>query len=123
MISNPYIISIVIATVLGWSSWLVVVNKLSPFSTPELSLSLFYASLFIALSGTITLLIYYFKAWMSKSKNYGVYFNMSLRQGVLLSGMICTGIVFQRLKVLTWWDSLLLLAIVLLIEFYFMARD
>jgi len=123
MIHSTYIIAILIATVFGWASWIVVLNKLSPFTTPELALSLFYTSLFVALAGTFALIIYYLRAWLNKGEIYNVHLNVSLRQGVLLSAMINTAIAFQRLKVLTWWDGLLLLAIVLLIEFYFMARS
>lgn len=123
MIHNTYLLSIFIATVFGWASWAVVINKLSPFTSPQLALSLFYSSLFVALTGTLTLIIYYLRAWLNKGEIYNAHLNISLRQGVLLSAMICIAIGFQRLKVLTWWDGLLLLAIVLLIEFYFMARD
>ncbi|MBN2087698.1 hypothetical protein JW758_05095 [Candidatus Peregrinibacteria bacterium] len=123
MIQNTYLLSIVIATVFGWASWGVVISKLSPFTSPKLALGLFYSSLFVALTGTFTLLFYYLRAWFNKGEVNNAHLNISLRQGVLLSSMICIAIGFQRLKVLTWWDGLLLLAIVLLIEFYFMARD
>ncbi|MBU0728083.1 hypothetical protein KKA95_05345 [Patescibacteria group bacterium] len=120
---RTYLISIGIAAAFSWASLALVVNKLSPFTTPELSLSLFYVSLFVALVGTLTIVIYYIRAWLNKGEIYNAHLNISLRQAVLLSAMICIGIGFQRLKVLTWWDGLLLLAIVLMIEFYFMSRD
>ena len=123
MFHSTYLLSIFIATVFGWASWGVVVKKLSPFTSPQLALSLFYASLFVALTGTLTLVFYYLRAWLNKGEIYNAHLNISLRQGMLLSAMISIAIGFQRLKVLTWWDGLLLLAIVLLIEFYFMARD
>lgn len=123
MIHRTYLITIGIVAAFGWASWALVINKLSPFASPELALSLFYISLFIALVGTLTLIIYYLRAWLNKGEIYNAHLNVSLRQAILLSGMICTGIAFQRLKVLTWWDGLLLLAIVLMIEFYFMSRD
>jgi Na+/melibiose symporter-like transporter len=123
MVHGTYLLVILIATIFGWASWIVVINKLSPFTTPQLALSLFYTSLFVALAGTLALMIYYIRAWLNKGEVSNIHVNIALRQGVLLSTMICIGIAFQRLKVLTWWDGLLLLAIVLLIEFYFMARD
>jgi Na+/melibiose symporter-like transporter len=123
MIHGTYILAIFIATVFGWASWIVVLMKLSPFTTPELALSLFYTSLFVALAGTFALIIYYLRAWLNKGEIFNSHLNTALRQGMLLSAMISIGIAFQRLKVLTWWDGLLLLAIVLLIEFYFMAKD
>jgi len=123
MVHGTYLLVILIATIFGWASWIVVINKLSPFTTPQLALSLFYTSLFVALAGTLALMIYYIRAWLNKGEVSNTHVNIALRQGVLLSTMICIGIAFQRLKVLTWWDGLLLLAIVLLIEFYFMARN
>ena len=123
MVHGTYLLVILIATVFGWASWAVVINKLSPFTTPQLALSLFYTSLFIALTGTLAIIIYYIRAWLNKGEISNTHINIALRQGVLLSAMICIGIAFQRLKVLTWRDGLLLLFIVLLIEFYFMARD
>lgn len=123
MVHGSYLLSVVIATVLGWSSWGVVITKLSPFTSTGLALSLFYTSLMLALTGTFTLINYYVRISLSKGEIYNVQFNTSLRQGFLLSAMVCLALAFQRLKVLTWWDGLLLLAIVLLIEFYFMARE
>lgn len=123
MIHQSYLVAITLASFLGWSSWFVVIYKLSPFSQPQLSLTLFYASLFIALAGTFTLLLYFLRVWANKKEIYNVHFNTSMRQGLLLSAMMIIGLGFQRLRVLTWWDGLLLLAIVLLIEFYFMSKD
>ena len=123
MIHSTYLTAILFATFLSWASWFVVLYKLSPFSQPTLALSLFYSSLFVALAGTFTLLFYFLRAWANKKEIYNVHLNTSLRQGVLLSAMIIIGLGFQRLRVLTWWDGILLLAIVLLIEFYFSSRD
>ena len=120
---TPYIIGVFITALLGWVSWMVVINKLSPFVSGYLALVLFYASLFIALTGTFSILIYYLRISLSKRKNYFQHLNIALRQGSLLSIMLCVGLVFQRLRVLTWWDALLLLIIILLIEYYFMSRE
>jgi len=118
MTYNPYTISIGIATLLGWASWLLVIGKMSPFQSGSLALILFYASLFIALTGTFGLLIYYLRLWAKGMSQAGAHLNIALREGFLLSGMITVGLIFQRLRVLTWWDALLLLFIILLIEFY-----
>ncbi len=123
MIHPAYLLSIGAATVFGWASFAVVLNKLSPFSSAPLSLILFYASLFFALTGTFTLFLFYMRAWKARGEIHNTYLNTALRQGLLLSSMILLAIGFQRLRVLTWWDGILLLCIVLLIEFYFMAKE
>lgn len=123
MTSTIYIIGIFLASLLGWGSWLVVISNLSPFISGYLALVLFYTSLFFALSGTFTILNYYLRMSISKNKHFGHHINTSIRQGSLLSLMVCSGLGFQRLRVLTWWDALLLLIIILLIEYYFMSRE
>lgn len=120
---STYLISIAIATLFGWASFAVVLFKLSPFTSTTLALSLFYASLFIALSGTFSLLIHLLRAGLSRGQAGPVQINTAVRQGTLLSLMVCVATAFQRLRVLTWWDGILLLAIVLLIEFYFSSRE
>lgn len=119
MIYNYYLIGLFVATALGWASWGVVVNNLSPFVSGYLALSFFYASLSIALAGTFSLIIYYLTLVFSNGHAEKMRLNTALRQGSLLSLMICIGLVFQRLRVLTWWDASLLLLIVFLIEYYF----
>ncbi|MBN1258541.1 hypothetical protein JXA05_02175 [Candidatus Peregrinibacteria bacterium] len=123
MIHPAYLISIGAAAILGWASFFVVINKLSPFTSAPLSLILFYLSLFFAFTGTFTLSLFYYRSWKAKGEIHSAYLNTALRQGVLLSLMVTVAALFQRLRVLTWWDGILLLAIVLLIEFYFMAKE
>lgn len=123
MFHNIYLFSVLIATIFGWASWLVVLNKLSPFISGALALGLFYTSLFVALTGTFTLLNHYLRACFHKPISNNHHLSIVLRQGVLISLMICIGLIFQRLRVLTWWDGLLLLGVFLLLEFYFMSRD
>lgn len=118
-----YLIGIIVATLLGWSSFFVVINNLSPFISGYLALSLFYSSLFIALTGTLAILNYYLRMALNKNKNNYQNLNIALRQASLLSVMVCVSLIFQRLRVLTWWDAMLMLIIIVLAEYYFMARD
>lgn len=112
-----------VATVLGWVSWLVVINKLSPFLSGNLALAFFYSSLLVALTGTFALVNYYLRIVFVGGENFPKHFNAAVRQGVLLASMVCLGLAFQRLRVLTWWDAALMLMIVLLIERYFVRRE
>lgn len=55
MIHRNYLIAVLAASFISWISFAVVLYRLSPFSQVYLSLSLFYASLFVALSGTFSM--------------------------------------------------------------------
>jgi len=122
MIHKTQILSTGLAALVSWATWLVVLYKLSPFTQYQLALPSFYATLFIALATTFSLLFYYLRRAVSKNEIHNMHLNVSMRQGVLISFMLVVGLGFQRLRILTWWDALLLLAIVLMVEFYFMSR-
>ena len=111
-----------LASLLGWGSWVVVLYKLSPFSSPEWALSLFFLSLFLALSTTFSLLFYVLRRKSATLPHTREMVNSSLRQGLLVASMICLAALLQRLRVLTWWNATLLFLIVLLLEFYWVGR-
>ncbi|QQR55110.1 hypothetical protein IPG41_00840 [Candidatus Peregrinibacteria bacterium] len=110
-------------TALAWGAWLLVLYKLDPFLSPSLSLSLFFITTFIALSGTFSIVLTLLKKWKNKDQIYFKHIMISLRQGVLLSicTVLCLGLLM--LGFLRIWNGLLLVALIMLIEFYFSGKD
>lgn len=123
MTHRHYLVGILIASLMGWASWLLVVNNLNPFVSGYLALTLFYSSLFVALAGTFGILNYYLRLMLSNTGKAISHINTGLRQGGLLSLLVVIGLIFQRERVLTWWVALLLLVIMALIEYYFMHKE
>lgn len=123
MTHSRYISIIGFAGLLAWIGWIVVITKLSPFESMGLSLTFFFLTFFIALSSTFTVLGFYFRVWLFKNEIFYKHINVALRQGIFLSLIAVFCLVFQMLKVLNWWSGLLLIAIAVLLEFYFSARD
>ena len=123
MLHRQYILGLIGATVLSWASLVLVLNKLSPFTQPLFSLTAFYLSLTLALSGLFSVIFYGLRRWVNLSEIRNAHLTSSLRQGTLIALLLVIGLGFQRLRILTWWDGLLILAIVLMIEFWFMGRD
>jgi hypothetical protein len=118
-----YIAIIAFSGLVAWLGWLVIFFKLSPFDYPGVSLTFFYLTLFIALSCTFSVLGFYFRVWLFKNEIFYGHINVAFRQGVFLSLITIFCLVFQMIRVLTWWSGLLLIVIVLLLESYFSARD
>lgn len=120
---SVYILSIFLAACFGWASFGIVVTKLSPYESTVLALSLFYTSLFVSLTTTFALAGFYTRRWAYNNEIYFHYITTSLRQGGLLAAMCCTALIFQRMRVLTWWDGLLLVTLMVFIEVYFMTKE
>lgn len=110
-------------TALSWLAWGVVLLKLDPYQEPNLALPLFFLSLFVALSGTFTLLLAFLKKWRTKDQIYVKHIMISLRQGILLSlcTTACSGLL--SLGLLRVWNGLLLVTLMMLIEFFLSGKD
>jgi len=48
---------------------------------------------------------------------------LSFRQGILLACFAIGLLILQSLRILIWWDGLLLLAGIFIIELYFVSKD
>jgi len=123
MTHNKYIGIIGVTGVISWLAVYLVINKLNPMESMSLSLILFFVSLFFALTSTFTIVGYYFRVWFNRNEIYYDHINISFRQGILLTLVVVGALVFQLLRVLTWWSGLMLVGVIMLIEFYFLAKE
>ncbi len=128
MITNRYIVYLVIAALVSWLAFYLVLNRLDPFvnnnitTVAGLSLAMFFVSLFFALTSTFTILGFYIRVWFNKNEVYFDHLNVSLRQAVFLSLIALGSILFQILGVLSWWSGLLLIGSVVAIEAYLLSK-
>jgi Na+/melibiose symporter-like transporter len=123
MTHSRYISIIAFSGVLAWLALVLIVLKLSPYESAGLALVFFYITLMIALSCTFTVFGFYFRVWLFKNEIFYQHINIALRQGVILSLIAVFCLVFQMMKVFSWWSGLLLVVIAVLMEFYFSSRD
>ncbi len=120
---NKYLGIIGGAGAITWIGWTLVVTQLSPYKNMPISLILFFLTLFIALTCTFTVIGFYFRIWLLKNEIFYQHINISLRQGFFLSLIAILCLIFQIMKVLTWWSGLLVITSAILLEFYFSAKD
>ena len=123
MTHHRYIGIITTAGVISWIAWILVITKMSPYESMGPSLTFFFVTLFIALTTTLTAIGFYFRLWVFRNEIFYKHINVSLRQGVFLSLVAVFSLVFQMIKVLTWWSGMLLVAVAVLLEFYFSSKD
>lgn len=123
MTHGRYIAIIGGSGLLAWLGWLLVVTKFSPYESLGLSLAFFFITLFIALGSTFAVVGFYFRVWLFSNEIFYKHINVALRQGIFLSLIAVFCLVFQMMKVLSWWSGSLLLISAVLLEFYFSAKD
>lgn len=126
---KKYLLIIGLIAVVGWVSFFLVIWKLEPCTAPgeitichsvsSLALILFFLSAFFALTATFTLLGFGLRLWLHRYEIYLDHFNISLRQGIMLTLCALAVLGFLLLNALTWWSGMLLISIIVLLELYF----
>lgn len=114
---NVYLWGIRLFLLLSLGAWVGIILAVDPSRAGTVGTLLFFMSLFGVLLGILTL----FVTWVYR-KGLGEmsaahHLGSAFRQAFLLA-LFVLGLVFLQMKhLLTWWDSLLILAAVLLCEF------
>ncbi|EKD63547.1 MAG: hypothetical protein ACD_51C00259G0020 [uncultured bacterium] len=123
---NPekrYLKPLITAGAISWAGFTVVLTKLDPYESTGLALALFFLSLLIALTCTFTVTGFYLRKWITSNEVGISYVNTSIRQGLLLSLCTLICLAFLLLGVLTWWNGLLVVTVIVLLEFYVTSRN
>lgn len=121
MTLNVYLWGMRISTILALLAWGAVIYYVDPSKTGILGQVLFYGSLFLALSGVFTIFFTWLRRKVNQDESF-VYIGMSFRQGLLLSLLVVILLIMQSFGVLVWWDGLLVVAALFLVELYFLSR-
>ena len=79
---------------------------------------LFFGSLFIAITGLATLIGLQIRKSINKN-SLPSYLITSLRQGLLITLALIGILLLHITNVLNWWDGILLVLAIILLEFYF----
>ena len=125
MTLGSYIWGIRLVTILSLAAFIFVVKVVDPDMTGIPGKAIFYLSLFFFLSGASNLFLLWLRRKFSLKNAETASFNigLSFRQGNMLSLFCVILLIMQSFRVLVWWDGLLLLAGMLLVELYFLSRD
>lgn len=123
MTLGAYAWGIRLVTLLSFAAFVMVLRFVDPDSTGMVGKMLFYVSLFFTLSGIFNLFLLWLRKKFMNSETASSSIGLSFRQGNLLALFAIGLLIMQSFRVLVWWDGLLLLAGVFIIELYFISRD
>lgn len=119
MIKRWILIGILLSFLISFGSFLSIVILTSP-NEGFIFIMLFYISLFISLFSFLFLIIFLFdKITRREIGDLSVYF----RHGLFLTSIIILTLIFQNLKILRWWNLIILFIIFLFIELFFYRKN
>lgn len=123
MTLKTYLWGMKISTFLSFAAWCLAVYYVDPETAGAFGRAFFYFSLFLALTGLFTLFFTTIRKKIINQGNAFFYLGTNFRQGFLAAVATIAILIFQSFRILTWWDGLLLLAGVFLVELYFLSKD
>ncbi len=121
MTLRQYLVWFAIGTLIAWLGFFLVLTYLNPETTGQTGLIFFYASLFLSLAGTITLLGFGWRYWRHRDDILFRHVSISFRQGILLSLAVVISLWLQANNLLTWWNLSLLVVGLTLLEFFWLS--
>lgn len=117
---KKYLIVMALSNAVLWIAWLLVVANLDPTESGRVALTLFYASLCLALAGTFSLIGFFFRALAFRQTPIFRHLGVAHRQGFLLAGLVTAALLLQASRLFAWWNALILVAIASSIEYLFL---
>lgn len=115
---KAYLSIMFLATLICWSAWAVVINSINPETTNWLGLTLFYASLFLAIVGTSAIIGFLIRFVALRQELAFRHVAVAFRQSFLLAALIIGGLLLQSYRMLTWQNALYLVVAVTVLEFF-----
>ena len=117
MTLRQYLILMTIASSICWLVWGCVVWRLDPNSADALGFAFFYLSFGLAIMGTISVLGFWIRQLLFHDNELVFrHVRQTFRQSIIIA-LGCLSLLFLiQLRVLRWWNAILLLLIFLTIE-------
>ena len=116
MTLKQLIYTMIVATIICWIAWAIVVIQIDPTDDGLIGIIMFYISLFLSLIGTFFLISFGFrKTFVKFSLDYKIVAT-SFRQSFSFALLVTLVLFLQSKELLTWWNIILIIVAISLVE-------
>ncbi|MFH1789468.1 MAG: hypothetical protein ABH832_00105 [bacterium] len=117
MTLRQYLIIMAGGTAVCWTVWFLILRNIDPAESKIIAFMLFYSSLFLALTGTISIIGFLIKKRISKN-DIVVFHHIkrTFKQAILISSIILVALALLQLELLTLLTGLLIVATFIILE-------
>lgn len=120
---RSFVITLILASILAWGSYALVVTTIDPTDGGWFAIPAFYLTLGVALLGTFSLIGIAIRSLMSGDEPIYRRVLASLRQSTWYTVLIVILLVLQHLKLLRWWNVGILIVALLVLEYTVLVRQ
>jgi len=123
MTLKGYLTLMSLSTLLCWGAWIYILFNIDPETSNYLGFVLFYATLFLSLSGTFAILGLVLRFVALKRKLVFHFVGTAFRQSFLFSFLILAILFLQARGLLTWLNLIFLAGALVLLEFFWLSYN
>lgn len=116
-----FVRGLITSTLIFGVALLILTLTISPERGP-IAVGAYLVSIFFFVMGIVALFEFFIRRWWQHNELLFENVKTSIRQAVLFSGFICSLLLLAAMRLLTWWDGLILGISFILIELYFKSR-
>ena len=117
-----YLLLMSLATAVAWFGWVVVLMNQPPAAGALLPFVLFYASLFVALTGSFAIIGFLIRFHTHEEDLPFRQVALAFRQALSYAGLIVIMLILQGKRMLTLRNTFFLLGTFILLELFFLTR-
>ncbi|MEK7131305.1 MAG: hypothetical protein AAB797_01035 [Patescibacteria group bacterium] len=117
MTLRQYLVLMSVGAAICWLAWFFVLGSVDPSQAGFFGFLFFYSSLFLALAGTFSVIGFLIKKIVLKNDQIVFHHVRStFRQSLLVATVIILGLILLQIKLLAWWNGILLILLFAAIE-------
>jgi len=115
---KSYNLIMILATILAWLGFFIIISSFDPSAGSWLVYTMFYGILFLSILGTLSLLGFLIRSIFTRKKSRPrLMATESFRQAIIFSAVLILALILQAARVLTWWNMALLIVLATVVEF------
>lgn len=118
---KSFFLLIILGTIFSWLAWGMVIFNFDPAQIGWMEFISFYISLFLALIGSLLIIMDWFKSKVFRRQLLVFRVRTSVRHGILFSVLLVVWAFLQSQSLVTWWVLLLLVLAITILEFFFIS--
>lgn len=123
MTLHKYLLLMGMASLVCWLAFLLVVFYMNPYSAGFVAVGFFYVSLFLSIVGSFAVLGFIVRRKFLQGELIFRQVAVTFRQAFWFGLFAVVSLWLQHAKLLTWYNLLLLILVLAVLEFFFLSTN
>ncbi len=123
MVLSSYLWGLRISAIIMAFTFCVVIFFVNPYNFSTIAYVFLYITLFFFVTSIATLILTKLWYYFIKDEITSIELRIAARQGILLGIVTCILVFLQQVRILIWWDMIIVAVTVFLVELQLLLRD